>query len=79
MTDLEKVIAWCRAERQKMIDQRDGLISGKIRIHEMQDATWVDVTFQSTMRVEKAISDCDRLLAQLSRRENETKIRKLES
>jgi hypothetical protein len=68
MSDLDKVVAWCRAERLKLIAQRDQLQAGKSRIHEMQDSRWVDVSFQSMERVENAIADIDKLLAQLNRR-----------
>jgi hypothetical protein len=57
MDDCDRVLAWCRAERQKMEDQRNGSEAGKFQLHD-----------RSIERIDKAVADLDRLLGQLERR-----------
>lgn len=52
MNDINRTLGWCRAERLKMIGQLDTLKAGGLPV----------------VRLEKAIADLDKLLAQLERR-----------
>ena len=63
MTFIEKMVAWCKKEREHMQKQLEGMKSGKAKFSTMSPTGWVDTTPADIERYTRKLAEMDDMIA----------------